>query len=85
MTKSWICNVKKFNILPDTVFIATDQKAYDELRAFDTSIKVRFVPYSAPDSMSYGHSDYYKYMLFRTRQMIKMMQKETNIFLDLNN
>lgn len=81
MTKSWICNVKKFNILPDTVFIATDQKAYDGLRAFDTSLKVRFVPYSAPDSMSYGHSDYYKYMLFRTRQMIKMMQKETNIFL----
>ena len=82
MTKSWICNVRRFgDVLPKTLFVTTDRAAYDALTAFDTSLNVVLEPYPAPKSMKYGQTAYYKYMLFRTKLILSILLSNWTLWL----
>jgi hypothetical protein len=60
MTKSWICNVKRFpGVLNKTVFIATDQAAYDGLMQWDPTLQVFLEEFAAdPSTIRYGRIQY---------------------------
>ena len=82
MTKSWICNVRRFGtVLPKTLFVTTDQAAYDALTAFDTTLNVVLEPYIAPKSMKYGQTTYYNYMLFRTKLISTLLDSNLSLWL----
>ena len=83
MTKSWICNVKPFQtVLPTTLFITTDKTSYDALVDFDDAeFHVVFERYDTPAKMQYGHTEYYRYMLFRTRLLINLLDANVTIWL----
>lgn len=82
MTKSWICNAKSFpNVLDRTLFLATDQAAYDALTRWDGTLHVVHVNYTAPKDMSYGQSTYFAYMLFRTRLLCHMLENRMTLWL----
>ena len=82
MTLSWICNVKHFpGVLERTLFIATDQIAYDDLTDWDSSLKVVHVNYEAPKALSYGQYAYYAFMLFRTRLLCHLLANDVTLWL----
>lgn len=82
MTKSWICNVRQFGtVLPRTLFVTTDQPAYDALREFDPTLRVVLKPYAAPKSMEYGEMTYWNYMGFRNDLLITMLSSGEEILL----
>jgi FkbM family methyltransferase len=82
MTKSWICNVRRFGtVLSMTLFVTTDQVAYDALTAFDTTLHVVLEPYTAPKTMQYGQSTYYNYMLFRTKLITILLDSNLTLWL----
>ena len=56
MTKSWICNVRRYDgVLAKTVFVVTDQVAYDALATFDKTLNVVFEAYLTPKNLSLIH------------------------------
>ncbi|KAL7545880.1 hypothetical protein ACHAWF_009239 [Thalassiosira exigua] len=82
MTKSWICNVRRFDVvLPKILFITSDQAAYNALTAFDVTLNVVLEPYSAPKSMTYGQTEYYRYMLFRTKLISTLLDSNHALWL----
>ena len=84
MTKSWICNVKKFpSVLAMTLFIVTDTRAHAALKNFGNQfdINIVFKPYSTPKNMAYGNYAYYDYMLFRTNIISRLLQNHINVWL----
>ena len=82
MTKSWICNVKSFNtVLDKTLFVTTEDVAYDSLVSFDETLHVVLKPYATPAEMSYGQYQYYDYMLFRTRFIVDMLERGITLWL----
>ena len=82
MTKSWVCNVRRFStVLPKTLFVTTDQAAYDALTAFDPTLHVVLEPYTAPKSMKYGQTTYYNYMLFRTKLISTLLDSNLTLWL----
>ena len=58
MTKSWICNVRKFGVLDKTLFITTDGASYQALKSLDPSLHVVLVHYKASLQMEFGNSAY---------------------------
>ena len=82
MTKSWICNTKYFpGVLDRTLFIATDQTAYDALTRWDATLNVIHIDYTAPKEMSYGQYSYYAFMLFRTQLICYLLVNEVTLWL----
>ena len=83
MTKSWICNVKPFRtVLPKTLFVTTDKRSYESLVDFDEAeFHVIFERYDAPAMMQYGRTEYYRYMLFRTRLLLNLLDANVTIWL----
>lgn len=82
MTKSWICNAKSFpGVLDRTLFIATDQEAYDALTRWDGTLQVIHMNYTAPKDMSYGQSTYFSFMLFRTRLICHLLTNDITLWL----
>mmetsp|Transcript_12710 Transcript_12710/g.37406 ORF Transcript_12710/g.37406 Transcript_12710/m.37406 type:complete len:298 (-) Transcript_12710:742-1635(-) len=82
MTKSWICNVRKFDgILERTLFVATDQAGYDAIQSFDPNLNVALEPYEAPAVMTYGQFQYYAYMLFRSNFIVALLDSNISTWL----
>ena len=80
LTKSWICNVRRFpGVLERTLFIVTDQTAYEALKPL--GVRVRHIPYQTPVDMKYGQYAYYDYMRFRTTIILEFLNKGTTIWL----
>lgn len=82
LTQSWICNVRRFTgILEKTLFIATDQPAYNELIQFDANLNIILLLYKTPKNLSYGQYLYYDFMLFRTRLVLSLIQDDITLWL----
>jgi FkbM family methyltransferase len=82
MTLSWICNMQQFpGVIDRTLFIATDQTAYESLLRFDDSLHVVLYPHATPINMHYGEFEYYNLMLFRTKMITKLLKNGISLFL----
>ena len=82
MTKSWICNVRSFpGVLEKTMFITTDQNAYDQLINFDSELNVALELYETPKDLTYGQYAYYDFMLFRTKLLLQLLKNDIVIWL----
>ena len=82
ITKSWICNVRRYDgVLSKTLFVVTDQAAYQALTTFDKALNVVFEAYSTPKNMAYGDYLYYDYMLFRTKLVLRLLQQNVTLWL----
>jgi FkbM family methyltransferase len=81
MTLSWICNVRQFDVLRRTLFVATDRAAYDALREFDSKLQVILRPYESKQELDYGQHEYFAYMLFRTRLIVDLLESGVTVWL----
>ena len=82
MTRSWICNVLPFKtVLEKTLFLVTDQNAYEKLKNWKPELNVFLVPYDTPKSMQYGQKVYYQYMQFRTRLYLKLLKAGVKLWI----
>jgi FkbM family methyltransferase len=82
MTKSWICNVRSFpGVLEKTMFITTDQNAYEQLINFDSKLNVVLELYETPKDLTYGQYAYYDFMLFRTKLLLQLLKNDIVIWL----
>ena len=82
MTKSWICNVRSFpGVLEKTMFITTDQNAYDQLFKFDSELNIVLELYETPKDLTYGQYAYYDFMLFRTKLLLQLLKNDIVIWL----
>ncbi|XP_077864180.1 UDP-galactose:fucoside alpha-3-galactosyltransferase-like [Saccoglossus kowalevskii] len=82
MTKSWICNVDCFDdVLEQTVFITTDQAAYDGLLDWRPELNVRLIEFGTEDPMSYGRVNYYQFGLFRVRMINRLLTSNISILI----
>nr|XP_006823243.1 PREDICTED: uncharacterized protein LOC102804226 [Saccoglossus kowalevskii] len=82
MTKSWICNVDCFDdVLQHTVFITTDQAAYDGLHCWRPHLNVLLIEFGTEDSMSFGHINYYQFGLFRVRMINKLLASNISVLI----
>jgi FkbM family methyltransferase len=82
MTLSWICNVQRFlGVIDRTLFIATDQDAYESLKRFDNNLNVVLHEHITPKSVKYGQYSYYDLMLFRTKMLTSLLNAGISLFL----
>ena len=82
MTKSWVCNVYRFeDVLQKVLFIATDEVSFRSLSTFDKALNVICVPYVAEKNLAYGQYAYYKFMLFRSKLLLHLLQKKIMLWL----
>ncbi|XP_077870112.1 uncharacterized protein LOC144363051 [Saccoglossus kowalevskii] len=82
MTKSWICNLEKFDdVMQRVVFIATDQTAYDELLKWRHSINVVLAQYGSEDALLFGRVSYFKYCLFRAQQIDALLNHNISVLM----
>jgi FkbM family methyltransferase len=82
MTRSWICNVYKFeDVLQKVLFIATDEVSFCSLAAFDRNLNVIHVPFGAQKDLAYGQYSYYEFMLFRTKLLHHLLQMKITLWL----
>eukprot|EP00978_Attheya_sp_CCMP212_P038399 scaffold190079_cov49-Attheya_sp.AAC.1 len=81
MTLSWICNVRQFDVLSHTLFVTTDQGAYDALTQFDSKLQVILRPYESKQELDYGQHEYFAYMLFRTRLIVDLLENSVTVWL----
>ena len=82
MTLSWICNVQRFpGVIDRTLFIATDQVAYESLLRFDKTMHVVLHPHKTPTHVAYGDYEYYNLMFFRTKMLTALLHEGISIFL----
>ena len=64
-TFAGICNVIPLQtVLQKTLFLVTDQNAYDKLKDWKPELNVFLVPYDTPKSMQYGQKVYYQCVTF---------------------
>lgn len=86
MTKSWICNVNALpNVLDRTLFICTDQAAFDQLVEFQKTsgvqLHLHLQKHHAPAAMHYGQMQYYLFILFRAHLLNALLQAGVGVFL----
>ncbi|XP_077862630.1 UDP-galactose:fucoside alpha-3-galactosyltransferase-like [Saccoglossus kowalevskii] len=82
MTKSWICNVDCFDdVLEQTVFITTDQAAYDGLLGWRPHLNVLLIEFGTKNSMSYGHVNYYQFGLFRVQTIGMLLTRNISVLI----
>ncbi|XP_077988915.1 uncharacterized protein LOC144443328 [Glandiceps talaboti] len=80
LTKSWICNVECFGILPSTLFIVSDMETYQRLTSWKPELNVVLEIFGSPESMLFGEVDYYKYGLFRVRVINEILKGGMSVF-----
>jgi len=82
MTKSWICNVRVFpGVLENTLFVATDENTYAQLRSFDRSLHVAFEKFNSSTTLRYGQYAYYRFILFRTTLVLDLLYRGTVVWI----
>lgn len=82
-TKSFICNLRKFdNILINTLFIATDRKAFSAINEFGHSEYYTCIEdYSNIDTLIYGQKQYFKFILWRSNFLLDLLKNNVTFFL----
>jgi len=82
MTKSWICNVRVFpEVLSKTLFVTTDEYAYNELTKFDSRLHVSMKIYNTKSILTYDELEYYQYMQFRTNFILELLENNITVWL----
>ena len=86
MTLSWICNVRQLegDILGATVFVATDEQAFQRLKAFDAALHLipqGYDPNASNTELSYGRESYFAMMLWRSELLLDLLESSISIML----
>eukprot|EP00912_Choanoflagellata_sp_UC4_P002168 UC4_evm7s1370 len=82
MTKSWVCNVKRFDkVLDRTVFVATTKTSYQKMKNFNDDLKVVLIPFHATGDLSYGKYSYFDYMLFRSWLIFDLLRSGVTLWI----
>ena len=80
MTKSWICNVRSMkDVLPVTLFVASDLLSYNELLNFE-NVNVVHENFTSPANMQYGETTYYSFTHFRTELILRLLENNINVW-----
>jgi len=82
MTKSWICNVRVFpDVISKTLFVTTDEYAYDELKKFDNRLHVSIQMHNIKSVLTYNELEYFKYMQIRTNLILEFLVRNITVWL----